>query len=454
MAILRQLNEFVRESVVLALEPSRECICSCTYCFARINSSIQHAARSKSLKDDSTFEFTLEKAYSSSYDPTNFLQWGIRNKLILGWANTVEPFQDERQAISLLKTLNQFNIPIFLQTKGINFLECVSYLQQFHDNSSVFISIPSLDQRVAKRFEPGTPAIVDRLKMIEMLRDLGFWVIGALSPYHEEWNEDPEKIVNTLTDCGVNEIFFDRLHLNQRQYMSASDRVMAEMAGGRYRHWPPKAMDHLRIIYQTAISNELEFFANGFEACVHGYGNTLPTINPDHAFKRGLPWIYHDGLVFHELENNFYSEKDGINPANRDFQDSVIVTWDDVLMIMERNGGISQPFSYSSLMDIIPIYKRIPDSWKEQILGGKGTKGVAPMSEWFRCLWNNPYKHQFIWRHPWFRIACNMDGVPYVDETGNIIGIFDPDYTERYKRHFRKVESLEGFRELEYAHET
>lgn len=452
MAILRQLNEFVRESVVLALEPSRECIANCTYCFARINSSKQHAARSKSLKDDSTFESTLEKAYSPSYDPTNFMQWGLRNRLVLGWANTVEPFQDEAQAISLLRTLDAFKIPIFVQTKGINFINVVSYLQPFHDNSSIFVSIPSLDPRVTKRFEPGTPPPSERLKVIEMLRDMGFWVIAALSPYHEDWCQDPESLVNTLADSGCNQIFFDRLHLNNRQYISAKDRVMAEMAGGRHKAWSPRAMDHLRTIYHTALENDLDYFGNGFEGVMYGFFNTCPTINPDHCFTHGIPWPYHDGHVFQELETNFYT--DDINPANRDFQDSILLTWDDVHTIMTRNGSIDQPFSYSSLMDIVPIYKRIPDAWKKKILGDKHTKGVAPMSAWFHALWNNPYSHQFVWRHPWISIACNQDGVPILDDDGNLQGLFDPDHTERYKHMFRKVDSLEGFRELEYGWQT
>jgi DNA repair photolyase len=450
MAILRTLNEFSRESVVMALEPSRVCAAHCSYCFHILNSTKQHANRSKSVKDDSSFERCLEKAYSPSYDPSNFSQFSLHNRMVLGFSNTVEPFQDETQAISLLKVLDKFDIPIFLQTKGINFLECVSYLQRFSHNSSIFISLPSLDQRVVKRFEPGTPPIADRLKIIEMLRDLGFWVIAALSPWHEEWIEDPEKLINTLADCGANEIFCDRLHLNQRQYIAATDHVMAEMAGGRYRHWPSRAMEYLRTFYHTALSNELEFFSNGFDGCVAGYHNTLPTISPDYVFSRGTPWPYHDGRIFNLLESIFYSEEEDITPVTRDFNDSILLTWDDALRIMHQAGQIDQPFSYSSLMDIVPIYKRIPEEWKRNLLGGKHTKGTAPMSEWFRCLWNNPYKHQFVFRHPWIRAACTMEGVPILDDQGNLICLFDPDYAPKFNRHFRKVESLEQFRTLEY----
>lgn len=452
MAILRTLNEFTRESVCMALEPARECVAGCSFCFAKLNSSTQDRNRSKSLKDDTSFERTLEKAYGPNYDPTNFSQYSLRNRFVLGFSNTVEPLQDEQQAISLLKTLDKFSIPVFLQLKGINFLECVSYLEPFKDNSSIFVSIPSLDQRVIKRFEPGTPTIDARLEMIGILRDLGFWVIGALSPWHEEWISDPELLINTLADRGVNQIFCDRLHLNSRQYSIAPDRVMAEMAGGRGRHWPPRAMEYLRTFYHTALANDLDFFSNGFEGTTHGYYNTTGgTISPDHCFSRGLPWPYHDGRVFSILEEHFYS--DGVTPIDRQESDSILVRWQDAWNIMQSSGSIDQPFSYSSLMDIVPIYKRIPDSWKKRILGDKHTKGCAPMSSWFQALWNNPYKHQFFHRHPWVSIAENMDGVPYLDDEGNLICLFDPDFTDRTNRHFRRVESLEQFRELEYGYE-
>lgn len=458
MAILRCLNEFTRESVCMALEPARECVANCTYCFARINQMKQYANRKKSNKDNSSFERTLEKAYSPSYDPTNFSQWALHNRLVLGWANTVEPFQDEQQAISLLTTLDKFSIPIFVQTKGVNFLQMVSYLEPFKDNSSIFVSLPSLDQRVAKRFEPGTPPVAERLKIIEMLRDLDFWVIAALSPYHEEWNEDPVKLINTLADSGVNEIFFDRLHLTQNQHKTVielnKDTLMASMAGGRGKVWPLRAFEHFRAIHQATMENDLEFFSNGFEGTCYGFYNTLPTISPDSCFSRGNPWPYHDGMVFRILEDTFYDEDQEITPVNRDpdFSESILIRWSDVLAIMESKGSIDQPFSYSSLMDIVPIYKRIPDTLKDKILGGKHTKGVSPMKDWFACLWQSPYKHQFCWRHPWLKIACNMDGVPLLDSDGFLQGIFDPDYLGSHHSMFRKVESLDSFRTLEFSY--
>jgi hypothetical protein len=365
---------------------------------------------------------------------------------VLGYANTTEPFQDVQQAISTLKICDKFDIPLFIQLKGVHFNDVCSYLEPLADNVSVFVSIPTDDERAVKRFEPGTPTIAERLKIIEWLTDRQFWTIAALSPYHESLCQDPYSFVNSLADMGINEVFLDRLHLNQRQFKIAPDRVMAEMAGGRHRRWSPRAIEHVRAIYAASVENSLEFFANGFEAVCYGFSNTLPTISPTFCFSRGISWPYHDGNIFQVLENLFYD--DDVTPLSTDPTDSIIVTWSDALTIMHENGSIDQPFSYSSLMDIVPVYKHIPDAWKRHI------GDPAPMSSWFQALWNSPYAHQFCWRHPFIAVACDMKGVPYLDSDGNIVGLFDANCFDRYKKIFRKVESLAGFRRLTHTLEN
>jgi hypothetical protein len=46
-------------------------------------------------------------------------------------------------------------------------------------------------------------------------------------------------------------------------------------------------------------------------------------------------------------------------------------------------------------------------------------------------------------------VAAKPDGSPWLDDDGNLVGLFDPDYLDRHKKMFRKVESLEPFRRLE-----
>lgn len=446
--IYRILNEFIRESVCLALEPARHCVSGCTYCFASLNSRSQYAGRSKSDADDGSFERTLEKAYSPSYDPTDFLQWGLRERLPLGFSNTAEPYQDVTQARNTLKICQNFDLPLFIQTKGLNFDQVSDYLIPIIGNASFFVSLPSLDDRVVKRFEPGTPPLSERLRMIDWLVERGAWVIAALSPYHEEFCQDPEQLVDDLASHGISEIFLDRLHLNQRQYASATDKVMRDMAGGCGRALPPLFVDHMKAIHGAALGNNLEFFANSFMSSVYGLSNTIPTITPDEIFERGNPWPYHDGLILHLLETTFYGKgADGevIQPIARLPEDGVLLYWDDCIAIMERNEPPAQEFSYSSLYDVIPIGRKLTDVWTATL------KPTATMAAYYRALWNNPYLTAFVWRHPWIAVVAKPDGTPWLDDGGNLIGLFDPDILDRDRKLFRRVESIDEFRRLEFT---
>jgi DNA repair photolyase len=452
MAILRALNEFTKESVVLALEPSRQCICNCTYCFASLNSKSQYENKKKDFRDPSTFEFTLEKAYSHNYNPEDFLQWAVRSRLVLGYANTVEPFQDIEQSKSILKACDHHSIPLFIQTKGINFFDVWSHLKPFHDNAALFVSFPTMDDRVLRRFEIGTPLSLDRLRVIETAANAGFHVILALSPYHEKWCSDPEQFIRIAKDAGVGSVFFDRLHLNIRQRKAAGDKVMVDLAHKtEHPNWPPLALEHYEHIYFLCEELGLPIFANGSIPIHFGWPNTLATISPAGIYTRGLQWTYHDGDLFHNLDFSFYDDEFGDkfdsldDPADYDGSDSVLVRWPDVISIMESPTPINQEFSYSSLSDLISV-KTLPKIWIDML------KPRARLSEYYRAIWNNR-SHSFVWHHPFIKVALKPDGTPWTDEEGNIMSLYDPWFQVDGPKE-RVVETVEDFRVLEPEHDT
>lgn len=453
MAILRPLNEITRESVILALEPARECTCSCTYCFAALNSRTQNIGKQKNLSDPGTFESIINRSYSSSYDPEHFLEWAVKNKLVLGYANAVEPFQDVPQARGILSTCDKLGLPLFVQTKSLNFNAVWDIYKNFHNNSILFASIPSLDNRIIKRFEPGTPPIEDRLSMIETAINAGFHVILALSPYHERWCKDPESLVLKAKSLGITEVFFDHLHLNRRQRSVATDKVMVNLADHTEAAlWPDEAIEHFEIIYNTCIDNDIDFFATGLMGSCYGWHNTLASISPVGTYKRGFQWPYHDGTLFLNLHNDFYDDIDDegnevtLNPLDRDFNDSIIINWATVLQLMEIDGRrVNQNFKWSSLSDLI-IIDEIPAECHHLL------KPTAPIQEYYRQLWNNPNKRQFVWRHPHIKIAMQPNDTPWLDNDGNLIAIYDPDWITNEKS--RICEDIDDYRYFTLENES
>lgn len=388
----------------------------------------------------------MEKATGPAYDPTDFLEWALVNSLPVGLSNTVEPFQDTVQARNCLKVCNQFDIPLFIQTKTLNFDAVSDLLEPIIDNTAFFISMPGMNPHAIKRFEPGTPTLPERLKAIEWLVERGAYVIAALAPYHEEFAFDnPTKLAEDLVRLGVSEVFIDRLHLNARQRAAAADQVMAGMAGGPHKAPPPVYIDHLKAVREVIVDADLHFYCNGFDGVCYGIYNTTPTIVPDEVFSRGNPWVYHDALPFAALQASFYDEEAGITPVNRKPEDGILLTWSDCLAIMEVGGSgpIEQEFSYRSLYDVVPIGRKLTDAWKATV------RPTATMPQFFRAIWNHPYETAFIWSHPWIAVAAKPDGFPHTDADGNLVAIFDPDILDRHNKLFRKVESLDSFRRLE-----
>lgn len=444
MAILRVLNEFAREPVVLALEPARQCAAHCSYCFSALNSKIQEKGKVKDFNDTSTFEFAITKSFGSSYNPEDFLQWSIRNRLPLGFANTVEPFQDINQSIGILKTCDKFSIPLFIQTKGLNFFEVFPVLAPFHDNSVLFVSFPTDDDLVLRRFEPGTPGSLNRLRVISEAVKAGFYVILALSPYHEDWIDDPVRFLKICHDAGISQVFFDRLHLNIRQRKVAKDRVMVDLATkSEHTEWTQKCLDHYRAIYEFCLDNEIPIFANDPVPLHFGMPNTISSISPYGVYERGQHWNYNDGTLLFNLESVFDDDIfwESYDPEQYDGEDSILVTWKDVLESMESNWKCDQPFSWSSLSDLM-IVKTIPKTWQGHL------RPRAPIQEYLRAMFNNPNKKQFVWHHPFTKVAMKPDGSPWTDSDGNITMTFDPYYDLTGPK-TRVVDTLENFRTLD-----
>jgi len=431
VAKLSICNEFGRNSTVMAIEPASQCIAHCTYCFAELNRRRQQSNKTRRFDDNGSFERIIERATGPNYDPTNFLEWAVVNRIPFTYANGVEPFQDIRQAIGILKTCESLDIPLFIQTKGVNFESAWDYLEPLYDNSCLFISMGSDDDRVIKRFEPSTPLSAERWRIIEKLCDNGFDVILALSPYHEEWHNDPASMIKRAADMGVEGVFYDRLHLNSKQAQTATDPKMVEFAR---QEWTPKAYSHLETIYSTCLENDLAFTMNRGKAIVQGVFPTRDTISSADSYERGQDWPYHDDAFYNAVEL-FYDEQE------TDDETPIVAYWDDILAWTERNIRHDQPFKTSILSELIPFRKLAP-AWV------KSLGEYAPIQEVLRAFYNSGQRGQFGWSHPFTRIAIKENGDPWRDQNGNLVCVYAPN-SEPNKRGLMVVPDLKDLRVFE-----
>lgn len=398
-------------SIVLALEPANKCTAHCTFCFAELNKKSQANGKQRRDEDPGTFEATIEKAFGPNYDPTNFLQYSLKNRYPLGYANTVEPWMDVLQATSIHKTCDKLNLPLFLQSRGTNFEEIWSSLRPLHDNAVLFVSFPSPDDRVIKRFEPGTPKAAQRWTMIERASNAGFHVILALAPYHEDWIADPYSFVKEAVERGVGGVFLDRLHLNRRQVEACTDPVTIALSKAEPG---PKLMGHLRDIHQACADANIAFHTLNSACTELGLLNTQRDLSPPNVFKRGQDWNYSDSAFLLDLDHITFAQ----DPSD---DGPVVVEWAQALAAMEAEGRIDQPFSMSSMRDLMCV-KNLAPAWIRSL--GK----AAPIREYYRALWNSPSKTTFGWHHRYTRIATDPKGEPYRDGQANLVMLYDPNF--------------------------
>lgn len=407
MARLTLYNEFGESSMLLAIEPASKCIAHCTYCFAELSRRKQWGEGKRSHEDPGTFESTIEKATGPNYDPTDLPQWAIRNRIPISYANTVEPFQDLAQAAGILKTCDTLGLPLVVQTKGINFDEVWPTLKSMRDNIALFVSMGTDDDRAIRRFEPSTPLSAERWRIMEMAADAGIDVILAMAPYHEDLCEDPRAMVRRAKSIGVECVFFDHLRLHRRQREAATDAAMVKLAT---KEWDAKAYAHAEAIYRECIDQGLDYINNHGEPITTGCFPTRDEIAKSSSFKDGGIWPYYD-IAFHNAITDMYLDLPEHEP--------LLAFWADIIGWIERDTKIDQVFSRTSVSSLM-AYNGLSPAWKSSL--GE----YAPAREYLRAFFNTGKRGQFVWSHPYVRMAVHPDGSPWTDLEGNLVVAYDP----------------------------
>lgn len=200
-------GEFLVSPVPLELSMNY-CSHKCAYCFANLNNP------------ERAFDFDGFVRHIKNYKTRNDLtSYFLQNKYPVLISNKVDPFAQTnyRQTIAVLEILKANEIPVVWQTKGgIGIAEALDISP---DPACWYISISMLDEDIRKKIEPGAPSIEDRFILIEHLVSIGHSVNVGVNPLVEDWLPlaDLEKLCERLKSLGVNGVWIEALHLNNRQ---------------------------------------------------------------------------------------------------------------------------------------------------------------------------------------------------------------------------------------------
>lgn len=219
-------------SFPFALDTYSGCTHLCKYCFSYTNYLINCATKNNE-KDFFAMAKTiniknLERAFEEE-KPKDSKQIKIYRKLIsqrmpIHWGGVSDPFSeyelfsDEKVSLECLKLFNKHQYPIISSTKSKWLASHPEYLKEIQENKNfVFqVSLISLNEKM-KLIEPGT-TIEDRLELLRIISKTNRTVVRC-QPFipNLDTDEEIEKFVKTVSECGVKAITMEFLKISAFQ---------------------------------------------------------------------------------------------------------------------------------------------------------------------------------------------------------------------------------------------
>jgi len=217
------------------INPYIGCLQGCIYCYSRFMKRFTgHLER--------WGEFVDVKINASEILERELSRNPKRGVVLLGSVTDAYQPIERRYKITrdILRVLLKYNFPISILTKSDLVIRDIDLLKQFSD-CEVGLTITTLDEQIAKDFEPRSSSPQRRLKSLEILHDSGIRTYGFIGP-----------ILPELTDL---ELIFTALQ-------GKVDFIMAESLNMKCGNWEnirsvlEKKYLHLLALYQARFDQK------------------------------------------------------------------------------------------------------------------------------------------------------------------------------------------------------
>ena len=200
------------------------CSCNCLYCYVRGSKYGENMDSSLAVKSNS-----LEVLEKQLRVKAKKGQYGI---VVVGSATDAYLHHEERWRLTegMLKLFLKYRFPVFISTKSKLILRDIELLKQI-DKAAILpedlktslgrgvilsTSISTMDERIAQMLEPGAAAPVERLEVLQQLKQQGFLSgVNAIPilPWISDTEEELEKIISAASTHGADYILVGGLTL-------------------------------------------------------------------------------------------------------------------------------------------------------------------------------------------------------------------------------------------------
>lgn len=240
-------NESPDLGFTLGLNPYRGCEHGCVYCYARPSHSYLN------LSPGLDFETRLvAKRNIAAVLRDELLRPGfVPERLAVGTVtDAYQPIERElRLTREVLEVLSAANFPLAMVTKGSGVERDLDLLAPMGAQrlAAVYVTITTLDAKLARILEPRAAAPHRRLRTIRTMAEAGVPVGVSVSPQIPFINTDMEQVLEAAYEAGARRAFYQVLRLPwelkpmfrqwlQLHYPDRAERVMArvqDLHGGK-----------------------------------------------------------------------------------------------------------------------------------------------------------------------------------------------------------------------------
>jgi DNA repair photolyase len=236
------------------LNPYMGCVHRCSYCYVRAYEK----------RADRPFDARYGTSIRVKTNVAEVLRWELhkrswrRETVAIGAAT--DPYQPAEGQYRLtrgcLEALAGVHNPFGLITRGPMIVRDIDVLQEASRRAKVGInvSIPTLDQDVWRKTEPGTSPPRQRLRAVRMLTDAGIHVNISMAPILPGISDGPdqlEEVVRAARDAGADGIWGNLLHLRS----GTREHFLSQVA----REWPHLLQRYRELYrYDAYLSDEVK----------------------------------------------------------------------------------------------------------------------------------------------------------------------------------------------------
>jgi DNA repair photolyase len=229
-----------------SLNPYRGCRHACVYCFARPT----HAFLQLGIGADFSGIIWAKRNVAAVLAGEVGRRGWKRDEVAIGTAT--DPYQPAEGTYRLtrqcLEVLARYRTPASIVTKGTMMLRDLDVLTDLADRGGLTVchSIPTVDEDVWRRTEPGTPPPRQRLKALEGLRQRGIRAGVLMAPLLPGLSATPARIeatVRAAAEHGASFVGTNVLHLGpgvREHYLAFVEEQYPSLAREYARLYPGK----------------------------------------------------------------------------------------------------------------------------------------------------------------------------------------------------------------------